>query len=126
MAEDTADFQTSDVHLFSLYSPKKRSTAFTASWSVTTSEKTECSLHSFRVCADTLARPSVVAMLHSKKSVSQSVLRKKKVRKILTTAIFVYLLISGKVISSPAFIAALRLCAPMVSMATTGTSAQSA
>lgn len=67
MAEDTADFETSDVHLLSLHSPRKRSTAFTASWSVTTSEKTECSLHSFRVCADTLARPSVVAMLHSKK-----------------------------------------------------------
>lgn len=50
----------------------------------------------------------------------------KKVRKMLTTAIFIYLLISGNVISSPAFIAALRLCAPMVSMATMGTSAQSA
>lgn len=50
-----------------LYSPTKLSTAFTASWSVTTSEKTVCSLTSFRVCAETLVRPSVVATLESKK-----------------------------------------------------------
>lgn len=55
-------FWTSNV-LVGRCSPTKRSTAFTASWSVTTSEKTVCSLTSLRVCADTLVRPSVVATL---------------------------------------------------------------
>lgn len=59
----------SSVRLFRLrsYSPTKLSTALTASWSVTTSEKTVCSSTSFIVCAETLVRPSVVAMLESKK-----------------------------------------------------------
>lgn len=59
---------SSSVHLLRrrLYSPTKRSTAFTASWSVTTSEKTVCSHASFIVCAETCVKPSVVATLESK------------------------------------------------------------
>lgn len=51
------------VCLFRLYSPTKRSTAFTASWSVTTSDRIGCSCDSFIVCAETFATPSVVATL---------------------------------------------------------------
>lgn len=61
-----ADVRFSCTLLCLLYSPTKRSTALTASWSVTTSEKTACSSTSFIVWAETRARPSVVATLKSK------------------------------------------------------------
>lgn len=114
------------VHLFQVrgaHSPTKRSTVLTASWSITTSEKTAFSLNSLRVCAETLARLSVVATLAIRR---QSFYFPQTKSFNPFNISFLYLVISVKVTRSPASIAAFRLCAPNVSMATMGTSSQPA